>query len=340
MPKPVLLGGAAGVLLLLLGGGTWFALWPSPPKPALLAEPSRLAAAPSLPNLPPAEPPPEAQKLPIPDAALSPAQPNDPAKLPTNEITTPETKRPENTIEPPRPPLQPVPDRMAMTLPNQAAIRDAFASLARSARCALPRFSVSDEGRISVSGLVGAGAPSAALRDAVQTTAPGAALIWEARAIDGPYCEIFDIIRPIAQPSSPFLGLALKNETTHLKEHDLVLPILKLPEFPAYLQVDYFSHDGSVAHLFPIRGVPNMTFAANATVPLGNSSNDRVEVGPPFGTDVIVAIASSVPLFPPGRIRDDETVQTYLPALKAAIEAAQRQKGKVTGRALVLETVP
>ncbi len=230
-------------------------------------------------------------------------------------------------------------DRVASAPVNVAAIRGALNALGLSTACALPRFTISDDGNVSVSGLVGAGTADVALLAAVRTAAPGASLGWDARTIDGPYCDVLDIIRPIAQPGSPFLSLTLKDDLTHLKAHDAVLPVLRLPDFPAYLLVDYFSHDGSVAHLFPIRGVPNAPFGVGATVRLGTTAKDRVEVGPPFGTDVIVATASSVPLFPSGAVREDETMQTYLPALKAAIEAARRSDAKLVGRVLAVDTV-
>jgi hypothetical protein len=186
---------------------------------------------------------------------------------------------------------------------------------------------------------VGIGEPEAALLQAVREAAPGAPLNWDARGVSGPYCDVLDVVRPIAQPTSPFLNLALKDDATRLKAHDSVLPILQLPDFPSYLLLDYVSHDGSVAHLFPIRGVPSAAFNANATVRLGTTPKDGVEVGPPFGTDVILATASSIPLFAAGTVRPDETLQTYIPALKAAIEAAQRRNAKLAGRALILETV-
>jgi len=267
--------------------------------------------------------------------ALRPAAPG-PVLSPTPVIDTPAA--PPAIQQTSAPPARETPPAAAQTI-APAAIRDALRALGLSANCALPRFSVTDAGAVSVAGLVGAGTPEAALRAAVQAAAPGAAVSWAVRGIDGPYCDVFDAIRPIAQATSPFLGLMLKDEATRLKAHDPILPVLNLPEYPAYLQVDYFSHDGSVAHLFPIRGDPNRPFAPNATVKLGTSAKDRIEVGPPFGTDVIVATASSEPLFPPGTVRDDETMQTYLPALKAAIEAARTRDAKLTGRALVLDTV-
>jgi serine/threonine protein kinase len=233
--------------------------------------------------------------------------------------------------QPLAPSVTPPPEHVAMAQPNLAAIREALRSVSSSARCALPRFSVSDEGRISVAGLVGAGGPDAALRDAVQAAAGGAPLVWDARSIDGGYCDVLDAIRPLSQPSSPFLGLTLAGDVTRLKEGVDVVPIVRLPEFPAYLQVDYVQHDGQVAHVSPTNGKP--PWAANTT----KSVDGFGTVGPPFGTDIIVAIASSAPLFP--HVRPDETMRTYLPALKAAIEAAQRRGTKVTGRALVVDTV-
>lgn len=349
--KPLLLAGMVAVLLLVVGGGAWVVLQrstPVPLHPDKTAEP--FAQTPeqvsrTMTSLPATQPSPLAMPSgtqPEPSAPVPPA-PATQTTFPQAQLIEspkPETRVLEVTPVPQSVATKPAADRMALALPNPTAIRESLASLARSARCALPRFSVSDEGRVSVSGLVGAGGPDTALREAAQAAAPAATLSWEARSVEGPYCDMFDILSSIAQPSSPFLGLALKDDATRLREHDPILPILKLPEFSAYLQVDYFSHDGSVAHLYPVRNVANLAFAPNGVVPLGTSKNDRVEVAPPFGTDMIVAIASSIPLFPPGHVREDETMQAYLPALRVALESARRKNAKLTGRAMVLETVP
>ena len=237
-------------------------------------------------------------------------------------------------------PAGPAPERVALAGANAAATRETLRSIANSARCALPRFSVAQDGRIGLSGLVGAGVPDAALREAVQAGVPGATLIWETRGVDGPYCDVFDTIRPIAQTGSPALDVGLRDGVTRLSADQFILPVVNMPDFPAYLQVDYFSHDGSVAHLFPVRGAANPVFASNATVKLGMDQRGKpyLEVGAPFGTDMIVVIASSDPLFV-GPVREDETEQTYLPALKVAIESAEWQGAKLTARALVVDTV-
>jgi hypothetical protein len=150
---------------------------------------------------------------------------------------------------------------------------------------------------------------------------------------------LFDIIRPIAETGSPTLGIGLRDGVTRLSARQFVLPTVNLPDFPAYLQIDYFSHDGSVAHLFPLRGATNPVFTSNATVKLGlDHGKPYLEVGAPFGTDLIVALASSNRLFA-GPVREDETEQTYLPALKAAMEAAELRGTKLTARVLAVDTV-
>ena len=104
-----------------------------------------------------------------------------------------------------------------------AATRETLRSIANSARCALPHFNVGEDGRIGLSGLVGAGAPDAALRDAVQAGIPGATLIWETRGVDGPYCDVFDTIRPIAETSNPGLGVGLRDGITRLQRWPVCL---------------------------------------------------------------------------------------------------------------------
>jgi hypothetical protein len=240
----------------------------------------------------------------------------------------------------PQPPVGKPTELAGILPPNPASIREALASLALSATCAVPRFSVSDDGGVSALGFVGTGTPAAALRGAVDKAVGGAQLSWLMLPVDGPYCDAFNIVRPIAQSFSPAFGLTLKDDITRLKDNDPIRPILKLPDFPSYLQVDYLSHDGSVLHLLSSVGGKGKAYPAGTTLALGDPKEGVGAVGPPFGTDVILAVASSTPLFAKPRPSQTETVQDYLPALQAAVDAARRGNTKLTGRVLVLETSP
>jgi serine/threonine protein kinase len=324
--RPAVLRGAGLIGLGLLGGVIWFELRPLPPTFR------QTVVAPS-PTAPTTEPSASAQQ---PSAEAAASSPNPPTE--TGAPRPASEPRPSTMTVPP-PPQPADPERVALAGANTATTRETLRSIANSARCALPHFNVGEDGRIGLSGLVGVGAPDAALRDAVQAGIPGATLIWETRGVDGPYCDVFDTIRPIAETGSSGLGVGLRDGITRLSAGQFVLPTVNMPDFPAYLQVDYFSHDGLVAHLFPPRGATNPIFASNATVTLGlDHGKPNLEVAAPFGADLIVAVASSDPLFA-GPMREDETEQTYLPALKAAIESAERRGAKLTARALVLDTV-
>ena len=329
--RPAVLRGPGLIVLVLIGGGIWFALRPLPPAPrqtVVAAPPNPPSATTTEPSAPARQPSGEAA-LPSPNLPAETGAPGPPSEAPTPTV-----------IAPPSQPAGAAPERVALAGANAAATRETLRSIANSARCALPRFSVAQDGRIGLSGLVGAGAPDAALREAVHAGLPGATPAWKTRGVDGPYCDVFDTIRPIAQTGSPALDVGLRDGVTRLSAHQFVLPVVNMPDFPAYLQVDYFSHGGSVAHLFPVRGATNPVFASNATAKLGMDQRGKpnLEVEAPFGTDMIVVIASSDPLFV-GPVREDETAQTYLPALKAAIELAEWRGAKSTARALVVDTV-
>ncbi|HWG68557.1 MAG TPA: hypothetical protein VN692_03985, partial [Steroidobacteraceae bacterium] len=87
---------------------------------------------------------------------------------------------------------------------------------------------------------------------------------------------------------------------------------------------------------------PVRTFAPNDTVNLGDPApgHPAWEVAEPFGTDMIIAIASSQPLFEKPRPANIEAAKDYLRALKDAVEAARRRNVTVVGNALLVDTVP
>ena len=366
-------GSLVVIALLAVGGGAWWALRSPAPPETIASAPSPAGSAPSgvspvpssgppvssppaatppRPAQPPAaqSPPAETQSAqstpaPMPPTTSAPAQSAPPSLPPSGSPSPPAVAVPPVPAPIAAPPAQSkapeeaAPKTAAIVPPKPAAIREALAALALSANCALPRFALADDGGITATGLVGAGAPAAALHEATLAAVGSAQLSWLMRPVDPAYCAVLNLIRPLDQPMLPAFGLALKDETEPLKDGEAIRPVLKLPDFPAHLQVDYLSHDGSVLHLFPDQAHKDKLFPANAIVPLGDPKQGVGTVGPPFGTDLIIAIASSVPLFSARRGSDADTVQAYLPALAAALDAARRNNVKLIGRALPVETM-
>ena len=120
---------------------------------------------------------------------------------------------------------------------------------------------------------------------------------------------------------------------------------LSLPDFTSRLRVDYVAHDGSVQHLYPqladpkngIAADPPRTFAAGEPVNLGHPS---WTIGEPYGTDMIIAVASSEPLFERARPSNAETASVYLRDLQAAIDRARQRGVRLAGSAVTLDALP
>lgn len=189
-----------------------------------------------------------------------------------------------------------------------------------------------DGGQVNLSGYVGAGDPKAAL-DAALANLPGAALVHNTvRTVDGPYCPIFDALRPYHGITSSRSGLAmaLSGGDRPLHDGDPISIAVKLPSFSAHLWTVYFSNDGSAVRIFPTAPEAAHAFAPNATKTLGDGTQGggRMQVGAPFGTDLAVSLASSTPL-PAGRIPTDGTVASMAAAMTEFLSKAVSTGGQV-----------
>ena len=168
------------------------------------------------------------------------------------------------------------------------------------------------------------------------------------------FCDAIAVIRPITPlAGAPDLGLRLQLAGGDDRLHDgaRIRPRVTMPRFAGYLRVDYLGHDGSVVHLYPtaadpvqhFKAVPARLLAAGSVLRLGDGGPGQPlwEVGPPYGTDMIVAIASSQPLQllrTPANIQ--ATAGNYLLGLSAAIRAAQASGVRVTATLLPVDTLP
>ena len=284
-----------------------------PPQPAL----TNAANAPLTQAPVPATAAPPAEAQPQPAIVIPPApEPVQPARAPTPPVPT---------TEPPQ--------QVASVGFTPEALRRAVASAVAGVDCAVVG---GDAGRGSLilTGAVGSGRPEQSLQQAVQSAAPGAAVDWRLGVLSGPYCGVLDALRGFAKPfggPGPVLQLATKDARTAYQEGDHVELRSVMPDYASYLQIDYFQGDGTVSHL--LKG------AAGTPVLLAGTVKDLLagEVGAPFGTDLVVGIASSTALF--GRDASlPETTEAYVRELRAALEAASRRGARLAVSTLVLRT--
>ncbi|WP_204251233.1 DUF4384 domain-containing protein, partial [Elioraea rosea] len=281
-----------------------------PPPPAPRTEP------------PPAAPPPVAAPIVPPPIVPAPqAAPSSPPPAPA----------------PAQPPAQ---EQQLAAGPSAGAMRSAIANVLADARCSFVTGAMEGESRARLSGYAQGGGGEAALRLRLASAGvPSNAIDWGVQGFEGPYCPALDLLRPHAdafgQPPSG-LELSLPGGRRRLVLGDLLTVNLAMPAFAAYLRVSYFTHDGEVVHLHPTPADPARTFGPRVRVSLGDpaSGGPRWEIGPPYGTEMIVALASERPLFSSSRPEAEQS-DAYLSALAEALRSGAA--GRVAARVLMVD---
>jgi serine/threonine protein kinase len=315
-----LLVGVGGLAVLLAGGGAWFLLGSSSTPPA------------------PPPPPPGVQSsrvTPLPPAA-------EPTTAPPVQATSPAATLPAT----PTPVLPPASAPPAPTLD-----RGALAAALAGVPCAMIGGDATEPARVRLNGVVSYGQASAALDRALAEAAAGATIerTIQVFPVSADYCRALDILRPFGlrfADAGAQLGLHLADDRTRLIDNDPIRLRLKMADFAGELRVDYLSSDGNIYHVFPAdadadAAAPRMFQPGQDVKPGAPGSDGKIgEVGEPFGYDMIVAVASSVPLFSKPRAKSAEPADAYLEDLQAAIEAVRQRGGRVAANALVLETAP
>lgn len=327
---PMILAGAAAAVLVV-GGGAYFALSggdkPAPANSAVTASPTPTQAA----TVQAATVQPVRQDPPDRAPAIPPVPP---APAETAAVTPVTAPVPSPTVT--------APIVTASAVPSPDAIRHAVADAVASARCSVVSGDMS-AGAALLRGVAGRGAGEASLYAAVRQAAPSLAVDDQVMLADGPYCAALDAIHPFARPfGSPQggFGLGLAGGKTALVANDLVEPVVTMPGFPTHLQLDYIASDGSLLHMHD-SAAGAKTYAASSATVFGEPKPGFKgwAVDEPFGTDLIIAIASTAPLFTAPRPASD-TLDTYVRDLNAALDRAAHNGARVSATAFVVHTAP
>ena len=287
---PLIAAAVVGVLAVA-GGGAFWLMRPSAP-PAVIA-PLVVVAPPVVP--------------------LSPVVPVSPV-LPVQPVTPP-------------PPPQPVYSALS--------VLDRLGPILSGQSCALVDGAVNDNRDVSLTGFASAGAGDE-IRRGIEAI-PGVGIVgWRVASTDTRYCSALSALAPVgpgAGGGDPRLALGLADGGSTLRDGERIrVRVAGLP-FLAYVIVDYIASDGSVQHLYPQQADPALRTVADPIVPLspgrvlnlGDPAPGHPEwaAGEPFGTDMILAVASSQPLFAAPRPGNSEDAASYVRELAAAVERAR-----------------
>jgi serine/threonine-protein kinase len=325
--KPI--AAAAAVLVLgIVGGAAWWFLSESP-APRLPVTTTRPVTPLPTADIPPAAPPTVA-----PPPKETPARPQ-----PKPDTTT--------AAKPAEPPPAVQPDRPQVASVSVDELRRQIAQWVGARNCAMLGGDV-DAGRsVTLSGLAGHGSIEE-LRQGLASFVPASQVDWHIVGVNRVFCPTLTTLHSISPPfgdaGASRLHLQMDGRT-RLHDGEPVRVRLVMPDFPAWLRVDYVGHDGSVQHLYPQLADPKAGIVADApktyrpgeSISLGNPS---WLIGPPYGTDMIIGVASSDPLFDHPRANNAETADAYIRDLQAAIDALRQRGGHVAGSAVTLEALP
>ena len=342
--KASIIGAVVGVLVVSGGIGAWLMMGQGANEPKLAvvapvatpATPSAPAPAPATPSAPPpvAVPPPVSAPVPVvPPPTPLPAA----VSVPTPSPAPPPSLLPAATSARPAP--------LAPPIQAPPLLRDILASTPCAAVYgeALPS-------RLFPRGV----APSdsiAPLRASFDRT-PASSRSWDVRSFPALdiYCRLIDALRPALRTLGEVGGVSAKllpsdkTRSLQLLDNDPIDFEIEGPDFASALQVDYIGSDGKVSHYMPRQSNPRFDtrlLRANQWIRLFDIAGPggAFAVGPPFGTDMVVIIASSEPLMLPKASDDDEPFDAYLANLRPTLEAAKRRGVKMSVEMIPVETI-
>ena len=214
-----------------------------------------------------------------------------------------------------------------------------------TAPCALLNANLGSDGPVMVTGAMGETNSEAQLRTLIDSAVPGAVYTVKTDAVSRILCDPLEMIgrlRDRNQELSQPVQLQPSNAGAVYKDRQNLILEVRGPGFPAYFQVDYFTLEGYVVHLWPNGLEKDHRLTAGGERRLGDPTRGGRfwTVGQPFGRELIVAIASARPLFPALR-PEAEQAAGYLAELRKTLEAAGKNGATLpVATALFITTVP
>jgi hypothetical protein len=269
---------------------------PPPPKPPQIV-PQPQPPAPPPPPPPPPKPP---QILPQPQPP-APPPPKPPQILPQPQPPAPQPQPPVPQPQPPAPqPPLPGPRAQLSDLQNLSCGKVAAERLGGST--VLTGY-VSSQTDFELVRQIAANGINTSLGNLV--VAP-----W-------PQCEALQTLeKSLAESDQPKIAIGAKE----FRDGDTLRIEIQSPAQISYLYIVYIQADGSVVNLAQPAGLVPQPTLPNTTLIFGDGMAGRAKftVGPPYGREMIIALASRSPLFE-DKLPAEQTEREYLTALRRAL---------------------
>jgi hypothetical protein len=271
---------------------------PPPPSPPVVTPPKPTpVVTPPPPPVAPPPPKPTPVVTPPPPPVAPPPQPT-PVVTPPPPVVTPP---PTPVVTPEPPPIKPAPPSRLSDLDALACGRVSVE--ARGDESVLSGYVATDEDLDRVK-LLAAALPKTSVGN--MFVAP-----W-------PQCEALQTLdKPLKIADRPTVDIG---PTAELSAGDpLEIQVISPPQI-SYLYVSYVQADGSVVHLVQPKALtPEPTLPRQLLMfGSGEAGKPKFKIGPPFGREMIIAIASRSPLFD-HELPTQQTEREYLSDLRRAL---------------------
>lgn len=309
---------------------------PAAPPPPVTASTAPVPVTPSVPA-PQAEVAPALRPVPPPpvQAVVPPAAPAPAAVPPTLATTTPPpvkpTSAPASTPDKPpgvvTPPVQISALPPAAPLPPQreaAKIPETTATIRQSLlayQCARLDLADAPDARPVLSGFVASEADLDQLRNELLQHGGGRIDTSAVEVAPWPLCEtLLTLETPLSDSGglSVSIGGQAAARSVLLSEGEPLAVEVETPDFPSYLYVTYVDSGGDAIQLYAPPAVLSRALPPHTRMTLGaGEGQPSYRVGPPFGREMVVAVASASPLFDQDRPAS-ETERQYLTEFRAA----------------------
>jgi serine/threonine protein kinase len=161
------------------------------------------------------------------------------------------------------------------------------------------------------------------------STIPGVkTLNVDAQQVDDNKCDAISMFAPYWTGNRQTGGAAsirAKAPNAELTEGSPLIVDITTPGYESYVNVDYYSFDGSVVHMVPSPRAKNNQAPPNYAATIGGLGN--WVVAKPFGTDLIVLLVTPVPLFDAIR-PEHESIAEYLRAVEKQLQQIATNHGR------------
>ncbi|MEQ9487606.1 MAG: C1 family peptidase [Alphaproteobacteria bacterium] len=289
----------------------------------------------------------------VPETKIPVAETVEPAEPDTVAAVDPQAETDAEPVVEPKPAVEPEPEPEPVVEPEPEAETqpepEAVADLSTQIRDTIGGFEcfgltrrLKDRKFDGLSGYVAQQEDLTALQTLISNHPDGAGATLDIDVRPWPQCEALSTFSsPLAAAQGldvRVLSAGLEAQSTFHDEDELVIEVTA-PDFDAYLYVTYLQAGGDAVHF--VKGGGDTPVPANSVVKFGlDPKKPRFYVQPPFGDEMIVAIASRLPLFD----EDFEIIEeerAYLTRFRKGIltSVGKRIIGNVAGKAVYLTTV-